>query len=104
MALFEIEGTPYDLKMNLNKLKTVEAATGSSLIGQIRRDSGMLSLTTLETIFHQALYDEEKEKNVKGAKATKVFEEALEAFGYGTVVQLVVGKLSKDLGFMFRQG
>lgn len=49
--MFEVNGTQYELKMNTNRVKMVEAVTGKSIMGEWKQTDGLLSLQTVESCF-----------------------------------------------------
>ena len=97
--MFEVDGVVYALKFNMKKLKTVEAVTKTSVIGEISRNNGVLSL---EQLFSFGLVEEKTNEPVKQKKALEMFEKVIENNGLLTVNLAVVEKLQEDLGFMFR--
>ncbi|KIO62138.1 hypothetical protein B4065_3358 [Caldibacillus thermoamylovorans] len=100
--MFEVDGVVYALKFNMKKLKTVEAVTKTSVIGEISRNNGVLSLNLLEQLFSFGLVEEKTNEPVKQKKALEMFEKVIENNGLLTVNLAVVEKLQEDLGFMFR--
>lgn len=101
-GLFELEGNVYTLKLNYQKVKQIERMLGVSFVAEISNSGGMLSFSLLETLFAVGLYDTQDEKAVKGKKATDIYEKLLEDVGYSDVMQVAVGKIEEDLGFLFR--
>lgn len=101
-GLFEVDGQFYTLKLNMQKVKMIEKMLGVSFVAEIANNSGMLSFSMLEALFAVGLYDLQDEKAVKGKKATDIYEKLLEEVGYSDVMQVVVGKIEEDLGFLFR--
>lgn len=100
--MFEVEGVTYTLKYNLQKIKTVETVTKTSVIGEIAKNNGLLPLQLLEQLFTFGLVEEKTKEPVKQKKALKMFEKVCEANGAVTVNTVIVDKLQEDLGFMFR--
>lgn len=101
-GLFELEGQFYTLKFNFQKVKIIEKMLGVSFVAEISNSNGMLSFNMLEALFAVGLYDVQDEKAVKGKKATDIYEQLLNDVGYNDVMQVVVGKIEEDLGFLFQ--
>lgn len=101
-GLFEVDGQFYTLKLNMQKVKTIERMLGVSFVAEIANSNGMLSFSMLEALFAVGLYDTQDEKAVKGKKATDIYEQLLKDVGYSDVMQVVVGKVEEDLGFLFQ--
>jgi len=101
-GLFEVDGQFYTLKFNMQKVKMIEKMLGISFVAEIANSNGMLSFSMLEALFAVGLYDAQDEKAVKGKKATDIYEQLLKDVGYGDVMQVVVGKIEEDLGFLFQ--
>lgn len=101
-GLFEVEGQFYTLKFNFQKVKTIERMLGISFVAEIANSNGMISFNLMEALFAVGLYDVQDEKAVKGNKATSIYEQLLNDVGYSDVMQVVVGKVEEDLGFLFR--
>jgi len=102
MGLFEVGDGVYTLKFNMTKVKQVERMLNISFVAEIAQSSGMLSFSLLEALFSVGLYDTKDEKAVKGKKAQEIYEQLLEDLGYTEIMQVVVGKIEDDLGFLFR--
>src|SRR5690625_2681254 len=102
MSLFEVDGNSYTLKFNMTKVKQVERMLNVSFVAEIANNSGMLSFSMMEALFGVGLYDTKDEKAIKGKKAQEIYERLLEDVGYTEVMQVVVGKIEEDLGFLFR--
>lgn len=100
--MFEVNGVTYDLKFNMQKLKTIETVTKTSVMAEIAKNNGVLPLPHLEQLFAFGLVEEKTNEPVKHKKALEMFEKVLETNGLLTVNMAVVEKLEKDLGFMFR--
>lgn len=101
-GLFEVEGQFYTLKFNFQKVKTIERMLGISFVAEIANSNGIISFNLMEALFAVGLYDVQDEKAVKGNKATGIYEKLLNDVGYSDVMQVVVGKVEEDLGFLFR--
>lgn|SRR5690625_668053 len=99
-GLFELDGSFYTLKFNMNKIKTVERGLGISFMVEMQR--GALSFLLLEALFAVGLYDTVDEKAVKGKKATEIYEQLLKDVGLSDVMTVTYAKLEEDLGFLFQ--
>ena len=100
--MFEVENEVLELRFNMQKVKTIEAMFGVSLMGELRKNTAFLPLNLLEGIFTVTLFNKTTEQNVKGDKAAKVFYELLQNSGYQNVNSVTIGKLQEDMGFLFR--
>lgn len=101
-GLFEIDGQFYTLKFNMQKVKTIERMLGVSFVAEIANSNGMLSFSMLEALFSVGLYDVNDEKAVKGKKAQDIYNSLIENEGYTAVMEVVIGKIEEDLGFLFQ--
>lgn len=101
-GLFEVDGRFYTLKFNMQKVKVIEKMLGVSFVAEIANNSGMLSFSMLEALFAVGLYDVQDEQAVKGKKATEIYNSLLESVGYSDVMDVTVGKIEEDLGFLFQ--
>lgn len=101
-GLFEFEDAVYTLKMNMNKVETIEAMLDISFIADLQKNGGILSFRMLKTIFSVALYDVTNEVSVKGAKAVGIYERLLHDVGLSTVMTVTLAKVEEDLGFLFQ--
>ena len=100
--MFEVDGVVYTLKYNIQKLKTIETAAKTSVIGEIAKNQGVLSIQLLELLFSFGLVEEKTNKAVPQKEAAEMFEKVVEANGMLTLNGVIVDKLQQDLGFMFR--
>lgn len=101
-GLFEVDGQFYTLKFNMQKVKMIEKMLGISFVAEIANSNGLLSFSMLEALFAVGLYDVQDEKAVKGKKATDIFNNLLEGVGYSDIMEITVGKIEEDLGFLFQ--
>lgn len=101
-GLFEVDGQFYTLKFNMQKVKTIERMLSVSFVAEIANSNGMLSFSMLEALFSVGLYDVNDEKTVKGKKAQDIFNSLIENEGYTAVMEVVIGKIEEDLGFLFQ--
>src|SRR5690625_1588645 len=98
-GLFEIDNEVYTLKMNMNKVESVEAMLGISFMAELNRNNGVLSFRMLRSIFAVGLYDVNEEKAVKGKKAMEIYDKLLEDVGMADVMAVTFHKLEEDLAF-----
>lgn len=101
-GLFELDNEVYTLKLNMTKVKGIERMLGVSFVAEVINSGGMLSFNMLDAIFSTCLYDTKEEKAVKGKKAIDIYNKIIEDIGYTDVMEVVVGKIEEDLGFLFR--
>jgi len=100
--MFEVDGVVYTLKYNTKKVRTIEMVTKCSVLGEVAKNNGIMSLATLEALFTLALVEESTNEPVKQKKATEMFEKVVEENGLITLNMAIVEKLQDDMGFMFR--
>lgn len=102
MGLFEVGEGTYTLKFNQQKVNQIERMLNISFVNEMVNKNGMLSMTMLEALFAVGLYDTKDEKAIKGKKAQDVFNAVIRDIGYQGVIEVVLGKVDEDLGFLFR--
>lgn len=100
--MFKVKEDVLDLRFNAQKVKTVEAMQGISLMSELHKNRGLLSFQLLEGLFSVALYNQTQEQNVNGQKAIDIFNELLNENGYADMNAVIVSKLQEDMGFLFR--
>lgn len=91
----------YELKFNIQTLKTVERISDKSLMSEINTNNALLGLGYLEVLFSNALYKVDGGK-VSPQQAMKIYEALLENKGYVFVNMLVVNQIMEDCGFFFQ--
>lgn len=101
-GLFEVNGVFYTLKYNIQKIKTIELVTKTSIIGEVTKNNGMMPYATLEALFSLALVDVKTNEPIKQSKAIEMFENVVRENGLVSVNMAIVEKIEEDLGFMFR--
>ena len=101
-GLFELDGSIYTLKLNMNKVESIEAMLNVSFMAEIQRNNGVLSFRMLKAIFMVSLYDTVDEKAVKGKKAMEIYETLLKDVGLSDLMTVTYAKLEEDLGFLFQ--
>ena len=92
----------YELKYNLKRVESIENATGVPLMSALTSSRGMMSLNQLKTCFCYGLKETGSEGFVPLTSGQKVFENALEGFGYAGLVSEVIEALQRDCPFFFR--
>ena len=100
--MFKVKEDVLDLRFNAQKVKTVEAMQGVSLMSELHKNRGLLSFQLLEGLFSVSLYNQTQEQNVNGQKAIDIFNELLNENGYADMNAVIVSKLQEDMGFLFR--
>lgn len=104
--LFTAGDQEYTLTFNRKKIMQVENGLKVSLMAEIKKSEGAISLTLLQTLFTIGLAEisgeEGRNKQVHGKKAEEIYNEVLEANGYQDLSNVVLQKLYDDMGFMFR--
>lgn len=101
-GLFELDGNVYTLKLNMNKVESIEAMLNISFMAEIQRNQGVLSFRMLKAIFMVGLYDAKDEKAVKGKKAMAIYDQLLQDVGLNDLMAVTYHKLEEDLGFLFQ--
>ena len=99
---FMHNGVIYELRYNVQKIKTIELVTKKSISAEVSHNQGIVSLQTLEALFSFALVEAKGLAVVKQSKAIDIFYTLLQDHGLLDVSGLVLDKLTKDVGFLFR--
>lgn len=99
--MFEVNGNQYELNMNTNRVKMVEAAAKTSVMGEWANNNGMFSLTTMEVCFQLCTKETGSEIFLPQSKGKEVFHQFLEEKGYPNAVKEIVEALQKDMPFLF---
>lgn len=100
--MFEVNGKQYELKMNTNRVKMVEGATGKSIMGEWKISDGLFSLSTIETIFQLCLKEVGSDFFCPQKEGQKVCEQYMEEHGYGMAANEIMEALQGDMPFLFR--
>lgn len=100
--MFEVEDVSYTLKFNKQKLKTVEMTTKMSVVGEMVKNGGVLSMQLLESLFTFGLVKEKGLVAVPQKEAAEIYDKLIETNGFMSVTNAVITKLQEDMGFMFR--
>ncbi|MGM0239866.1 segregation and condensation protein B [Enterococcus sp. AZ103] len=99
---FEVNGVIYELRYNLQKIKTIETITKQSVNAIVVNNNGVLPIQMMETLFSFGLVESKGLKAVPQKKAISMFEPFIEANGAITVNGLIVDKIQEDMGFLFQ--
>lgn len=104
--LFTADDQEYTLSFNRKKIQQVENGLKVSVMAEIKKTEGAISLTLLQTLFTIGLAEvsgeEGRNKQVHGKKAEEIYNDVLVANGYQDLSNVVLQKLYDDMGFMFR--
>lgn len=100
--MFKVNDVDYVLKYNTKKMKTIEMVTKTSIIGEVTKNNGLMSIATLEALFSLALVEVATNAPVKQKEAVEMFEKVVEEKGLISVNTAIVEKLQDDMGFLFR--
>lgn len=100
--MLEINGKQYELKFNLERLKLIEAAKKSSLMGEYYTANGMFSIQTCELVFQFATKEAGSDTFVGQVDGSKLCEQALMQRGYATIALEIQNALTKDMPFLFQ--
>ncbi|MBC2149491.1 segregation and condensation protein B [Listeria booriae] len=100
--MFEVESVSYTLRFNKQKLKTIEMTTKSSVMGEMVKNGGALSMQLLEALFTFGLVKEKGLVAVPQTEAAEIYDKVVETNGFMSVTNAVITKLQEDMGFMFR--
>ena len=100
--MLEINGKQYELKFNLERLKLIEAAKKSSLMGEYYNTNGMFSIQTCELVFQFATKEAGSDTFVGQVDGSKLCEQALMQRGYATIALEIQNALTKDMPFLFQ--
>lgn len=100
--MFEIEGKQYELKYNINRIKTIEQVTGDSIMATLQKNKGMLSLQDLCIMFAYGLKELGSEFFMPPKKGMEYAEKLVESEGYVALNMAVIEKLQEDCPFFFQ--
>lgn len=100
--MFEVDGKQYEFKFNLGRIKLIEAATKTSLMGEYATSNGIFSLQTMDVIFQLATKEAGSDTFIGQANGSKLFEKALEERGYATLTAEIQTALTSDMPFLFQ--
>lgn len=102
--MMELENKVYELKFNLERVKLVEGALKTSLMGEWVATKGMLPLQTLEMCFQICLKESGADVFVGQTRGVELFQTALDSKGYAAVALEVQESLQKTMPFLFQAG
>lgn len=100
--MIRVNGKQYELKMNTNRVKMVEAVTGKSLMGEWKQTDGLLSLQTIESCFQLCTREVGSEAYLNQAMGLKVGTQYMEEHGYAMAAQEIMTALQEDMPFLFQ--
>lgn len=100
--MFEVNGKQYELKMNTNRVKMVEAVTGMSIMGEWNKTDGLLSLQTIEACFKLCTKELGSDSFLPQQKGQEVAQQFMEEHGYAMCANEIMEALQKDMPFLFR--
>ena len=99
--MFEHNGKQYELKMNTQRVKLVEAATKTPVMAEWQNNNGFLSLNTLEVCFQLCLKEVGADAYCGQREGLQVCQEYMKEHGYAMAALLVQEALQKDMPFLF---
>lgn len=85
-----IDGVEYKFVVNQSKLETLETA-GKKPIMNLLRDASLMNLKMMFSMF----IDVDRDKQ-------KIYEMALEAYGFGGLYKFLTEQIEEQAGFLFR--
>lgn len=100
--MFEYEGTEYKLYFTEGIVDAIETTTGASLMSTLYKNSAMLPLKTLRTVFTMALYEVATGKRPGQNAAAKIYEGVREQLGYSELCGMIVTAFEHDCPFFFQ--
>ena len=100
--MFEVNGTQYELKMNTNRVKMVEAVTGKSIMGEWKQTDGLLSLQTVESCFQLCTKEVGSDYFLNQTIGLKIGAQFMEEHGYAMAAQEIMEALQGDMPFLFQ--
>lgn len=104
MKTVEIEGKTYELKYNMKRIEMIESVTGMPTLADLKRNSGMLSISSLKTYFAYALKEQGADVFVQPKKGLEMCEALIENEGYEKVCYLVLEAIQEGCPFFFPKG
>lgn len=100
--MFEYEGTEYKLYFTEGIVDAIETTTGASLMSTLYKNSAMLPLKTLRTVFTMALCEVATGKRPGQNAAAKIYEGVREQLGYSELCGMIVTAFEHDCPFFFQ--
>ena len=100
--MIEVNGKRYELKMNTNRVKMVEAVTGMSIMGEWKKTDGLLSLGTIEACFQLCTKELGSDVFLSQTKGQEVCQQFMEEHGYAMCANEIMVALQKDMPFLFQ--
>ncbi len=99
--MIEINGKDYDLKFGMERLEIIDQKTGRSIMHEITDTEGMLSLPVAKACYQYGLTETGSNVFVQPGEGAKLFELALQQYGYPTVVSNIVSEIMQQSPFLF---
>lgn len=100
--MFEHNGKQYELKFNTSRVKLIESATHSSLMGEWVQCNGMFSLQTVEACFQFCLKEAGSDSFVPQGEAVKLCGDFMTEKGYGPTALLIQEAMQENMPFLFQ--
>ena len=100
--MFEVNGNQYELNMNMNRVKMVEAVTNKSIMGEWKMTDGLLSLQTIESCFQLCTKEVGADTFLNQTMGQKIGQQFMEEHGYAMCAQEIMEALQGDMPFLFR--
>lgn len=98
----EFEGTKYELKFNLERLKLIEDALGKPIISVYTEHKGAFSFREMETVFQLALKETGADTFCSNKRAKEIFNTVIQLEnGYRDINNLIAVKLQENCPFLF---
>ena len=95
-------GTDYELKFNIGRIKLVEAVLNKSAVEALIGRGGMMPLADVEAFYSYGLKESGAETFLKAKEAAAIADGIMEAEGYTQAVLYVREAMKRDMGFLFR--
>lgn len=98
----ECEGTQYELKFNLERLKLIEGALQKPIISVYTEHKGAFSFDEMEKIFQISLKEIGSDFFCSNKKAKEIFEAVIQQDnGYRDINNYIAQRLQENCPFLF---
>lgn len=100
--MFTYKDKQYELKINLERQKYIEAAmNGKSLVAEWANSQGMFSILTCETVFKFCLKEVGANTFIDQNTAVMICDGLIETEGYPFVALMIYNCMESDMPFLF---
>lgn len=98
----EYNGTQYELKFNLERLKLIEGALNKPIISVYTEHKGAFTFTEMEKVFQLSLKEAGSDFFCSNKQAKDIFESVIQSEnGYRDINNYIALKLQENCPFLF---